>query len=282
LAVGAGLWFEHRLWAATTTIGGAFDGLRERPADGKDGTHDFLVVLTLPPADTSDAPGPESGTSEHWWRGQEQAVLLVHLDASVSEPVVVGLPAELADIAQDPNPAALVAAVEDQTGVRIDHLVACDWSGLARLATEVGGAPVVPEATQQRVLLGGDELLAFVAGEDLPASVDREPVVVRRQLAVLRSLFDEALAQEMRKQPWRAYGLVHTIAQHMAVDDRWSRSELRGIAWSVRGLRSAWIDYLVAPDASAEREELWAAIRDDDVAAWLDAHPVAELPDAVR
>ena len=224
----------------------------DRPAAGQEGTHDYVgSPHESGPGDLRRAAGAPRRLEDRAARRRHACRLTAAADTA--------------------DPAAIVGAVEDLTDVRVEHLVYCSWDALAQASSHVDGVPVtlVDSGTES---VQGDSLLELVAGDDAQG---------HRQLAVLRSLLDEVLDQEMRKQPWRAYQLVHTVAAGVALDEDWSKGEVRSLAWSVRGLRSQWIGYLTTPRAGADRQSLWQAIREDTGAAWVSQHPDLMLADAV-
>jgi LCP family protein required for cell wall assembly len=277
---------EHHLWSQLGRVSGAFTGLVDRPEPGASGSLTFLVVLAGP-----DRPGTAQAS---WLNGSPEGLLLVHLDAERRRPVVVALPLEqrpFRDALGRGGPALLVGSVETATGVRVEHLMVVEWEALATLTDHVGGVPVsltggVTDPENGRVWtsgvhrLDGAGVLAFVSQRrGLPhEGADR----AQRQMFVLRALLDEALEQEMRKQPRLLYSFLDTMARGIALDDSWSLGQLRGLAWSMRGLRSYAITYVVVESEDQQgTTDLWQAMRDDTVDRWLLDHAGAVTPDVV-
>lgn len=297
LVLGAGaLLAEHHLWAQTDEVTDAFAGLDDRPAQTPGET--VLVVERGVGVDDADT----------WVGGPTAGLILLQLDQARVRPVAVTVPptvhvevpghgsTPLGSVAGLGGPSLLVGAVEGLTGVRIDHLVVVDWGTLAELTDHVGGidVDVATETTDPdrsitwtvgRHHLGPAEVLAFVAQERGLADPPRDRAA--RQQAVLRSLLDDALEQEMRKQPWLLYRFLDTLTSGVALDDTWSKGEARGLAWSLRSMRSVWVEYAVVPlrsDTEIDAEKatgLWAAFTDDRVGEWVDQHPGVRTPAAV-
>jgi LCP family protein required for cell wall assembly len=277
---------EHHLWSQLGRVPGAFTGLVDRPEPGAPGSNTFLVVLAGP-----DGPAVDQAS---WLDGAPQALLLVHLDGERRRPVVIALPLEQPPFraALGPaGPAQLVGTVETATGVRVDHLMVVRWTALAALTDDIGGVTVTlsggvtdPDSGRAWTAgvnrLDGAAVLDFVSQRrGLPqGAADR----AHRQLIVLRVLLDEALAQEMRKQPRLLYSFLDTMAQGIALDDTWSLGQLRALGWSLRGLRSYDIAYVVVdPKDQQGMDDLWRAVRDDTLDRWLLDHPDAVTPDVV-
>ena len=205
---------HHHLFGQLTRIEGAFTGLRQRPAPADDGSMTVLVIgADQRPATGASGPGwlPGAGAT---------SVLVVHLSADRVSARVASLPLA-GDIAStvEEGPASAVGAVEDLTGVRIDHLAVFDWSALGRLPG-VGRPPVGPagDATER-------------------AAADQ---------AYLREVAQDSLHAELRKQPWTVYHLAEEMAGALAIDDQWSSFGLARLVVSLRNLRSGDISFVVA------------------------------------
>ena len=119
--------------------------------------------------------------------------------------------------------------------MRIDHLAVIDWSGFEALIDAVGGIDVtVPETVTDSArdvtwtagvhLLDGKQALAYVGQRyGLPhGDLDR----VARQQVVLRTLMQDALHQEMRKDPRMLYDFLDTVTKHLSIDSDWSTKDL--------------------------------------------------------
>ncbi len=205
---------HHHLFGQLTRIEGAFTGLQQRPAPADDGSVTVLVIgADQRPATGASGPGwlPGAGAT---------AVLVVHLSADRVSARVASLPLD-GDIASavDEGPATAVGAVEDLTGVRVDHLAVFDWSLLARL----------PGASRQVAGPVGDATARAAADQ-----------------AYLREVTEDSLHTELRKQPRVLYHLATLTAGALAVDDDWSSFGLARFVVSLRNLRSGDISFVVA------------------------------------
>ena len=200
--VGAGL--NVGVASRLTRIEGAFDGLGARPEPTSNET---IVMIGTAPARADEIP---------WLPGDEavESVMLIDIAADRQSVQVTALPLgpELRVAATSERPAAAVAAVEEQVGWRIDHLMAVDWRMLSDLATANG------VETPYR----------FGSGR-------------RAQLDYLDELLEATLHTELRTQPVTLYRHLRTVAGGVALDDGWSLFELDLLVLSLRDLRSAHI-----------------------------------------
>jgi LCP family protein required for cell wall assembly len=202
------------------------------------------------------------------------------------------------------RPSLTVATVELLTSVRIDHLAVIDWSGFEALIDAVGGITVtVPDTVTDSARdvtwaagphrLDGKQALAYVGQRyGLPrGDLDR----VARQQVVLRTLMQDALHQEMRKDPRMLYGFLDTVSQHLSVDSDWSTKEMIALVASLRAFRSASLIYLTMPVAGFGTESgqsvvyaaprssrgLWGAVIADEVESWAASHQRRLTPSVV-
>ena len=249
-------------------IPGAFDRLTNRPAasGGKSTALNLLVAVT------------DSAATPPSWQdaaGGVALLMLLHVDADRRGSYLAVLPLKarvdlpgqgerpLVSALDGARPALAVGAVESLTGLRVDHLVLTTWAGLRQLGQETDEIDVAPFAD------------AFQEG----------PTREQRQMEYLRLLTDETLHTRMRKRPVEVYRVVDALVRSTAVDAEWSSGEMRGLAFSLRNLRSRNIVFLAAPQSAAgaggtgsDAADLWLAMARDDTAVWLAAHPEAILP----
>jgi hypothetical protein len=114
----------------------------------------------------------------------------------------------------DSEPSASVAAAESWTGKRVDHLAVVEWSAFRHL--------------------GRDNDVRL----DLPPGASRSA-----QQTFLRTVLEDSLHSEMRKQPLALYRGLHTVAEGMAVERGWSTYDMNRLVFSLRNLRSARIAF---------------------------------------
>jgi hypothetical protein len=104
---------------------------------------------------------------------------------------------------------------------------------------------------------------------------------------VLRSILRGLRQSIDPKNPKKAYDLLDIITRHLTVDSGFSGSELRGLALDLARMPSSDLTFFTAPVAGLGKEGaqsvvrldkrkgrgLWAAVREDEVEAWLDQNP---------
>ena len=191
-------------------IEGAFEGLDGRPAPAPGQT--VLMVGTRPDGSGPDVP---------WLAGEQsvEAVMLIEIPPDGMSARVQSLPQSsgIDPVVAASPPSASVAAAEDWSGRRVDHLVAIDWRTFVRLAGDNGVDP------------------AYAYGSG--------PAV---QHDFLGRVLEGTLHAELRKQPLNLFRALLTTADGTAVDDGWSVIELDGMVLSLRNLRSHEISFSMA------------------------------------
>jgi len=198
-----------------------------------------------------------------------------------------------------------VQTVEQLTGVRIDHVVAIDSSGFARVTDALGGVRIcVPKTVSDQIgtvqagcqVMDGAQALEHVRQrKTLPgADFDRQ----RRQQNWMRSVIADATDRQLLSDPVELTAVVRELAGSVLTDDGLGEPQLLPLALAHRDLRADDVAFLQAPladpatgtegsqsvvylDAGAGAE-LWQALKTDDVGSWVTAHPDAELADTVR
>ena len=206
----AGLAMNVALASRLNRIEGAFDGLDGRPSPAPGQT--VLMVGTRPGGFGPDVP---------WLAGEQsvEAVMLVEIAPDGMSARVQSLPQSsgIAPVVAAPPPSASVAAVEDWSGRRVDHLVAIDWRTFVRLAVDNGVDPAY----------------AYGSGPEV-------------QHDFLRRVLEGTLHAELRKQPLNLVRALLTTADGTAVDDDWSIIRLDGMVLSLRNLHSQEIAFSMA------------------------------------
>jgi hypothetical protein len=189
----------------------AFTGLTDRPPASPGRT--FLMVGTRP-----DGSG---GADVPWLEGRQsvEAAMLVVLAPDGLSARVETLPGSsgVGPAAASARPSDVVAAVEDWSGRRVEHLVAVDWETFGRLAEQNGVDP------------------AYTYGSGAAAQQD-----------YLRRIAEGALHQELRKHPVDLYRALSTTVGGTAVDDGLSLVDLDRLVLSLRDLRSRSITFTTA------------------------------------
>jgi hypothetical protein len=192
-------------------VDGAFDDLGDRPP-AESGTT-VLLIGTM-------ADGSSSASSVGWLptATELESVMLVDVAADGRQVTVDSfrLDPSLVAAVTAAEASRAVAAVEDRTGRRVDHLMVMDWAMLQQLADENGTG------------------LTYRAGAS-----------VRHQQRFLDTVLKDTLHTELRKQPWTVYRVLDTVSRGMAVEAGWSVYSMDLLVLSLRDLRSADIEFRV-------------------------------------
>lgn len=317
---GAGIYLQHKLDDQITRIDNAFTGLKNRPAKAVSGNAAKAVNVLLMGTDrrSSAQTTGSDATAKEWIAGAQRTdtLMILHIDGDRRAASVISIPRDAWVVVPGhgtnkinaafsfAGPSLAVQTVENLTGLRIDHLAVIDWDGFKQLTDALGGVTLdIPKTvhdhyrnitwTAGRHTLDGAEALDYVGQRaGLPGGdFDR----IHRQQYFLRTLLGNTLHQEFRREPKRVYDVLDTVTKNLSVDRGWSIGAMRNLAFSLRNLRSADIQFMTVPvngtgmedrqsvvylDAGRD-DELWSAVREDRVAAWLAANPGSGVPAAV-
>lgn len=316
------------LWNAVPPVGhlgNPFSAIpaSERPSvDAAAGTAQNILLIgsdSRANGESATDAGATGGQEADWTRGGQRSDVLavLHLSADGRSAAMVSIPRDSwvpvpgygttkvnAAFAYGGAPLA-VRTVEQLTGVRIDHVVAIDFSGFARVTDALGGVRIcVPQAVSDHLgtvaagcqVMDGQQALTYVRQrKTLPGGdFDRE----RRQQNWMRSVIAGATDRDLLSDPVKLTAVVRELASSVRTDDGLGEQQLLSLALGHRELRADDVTFLQAPLASpatgregsqsvvyldpAAGAELWAAVKADDLAAWEASHPDAGLGDTVR
>ncbi|SEF18563.1 LCP family protein [Jiangella alba] len=203
------------------------------------------------------------------------------------------------------GPSLFVQTIEELTGIRVDHLALIDWNGFQALTDELGGVTMtfdeetpladgddpIPAGTHT---LTGEQALQYVRDrKDLPGGdFDR----VKRQQNFLRALMNELISSGTLTDPGKVNGVAGAIGQAARVDEELSAFGMVDLALSMRNLRADDMTFLTVPTDGTgtagaqsivvydeERAgQLWTALAEDDMEAFLTANPDLITGDEVR
>jgi LCP family protein required for cell wall assembly len=201
------------------------------------------------------------------------------------------------------GPAGAIATVEHLTNLRMDHVAIIDWAGFKDLSTAVGGVPVhIPESfydPKQKVqwtagdhVLEGKEALQYVRTRHglLRGDFDR----IERQQNFMRSLMKEVLDAGDLTKPLEFNDMLEAVTRNLTVDEDWENGEIRSLALSLRGTSADKVTFLTVPVSGTptvpvhgsiveldmvSTRQLFTAMRDDKVKAYVKAHAELVLPD---
>ncbi len=320
-AAGTAFYLGRQITEPLNRIEGVFTDIEDRPARSTVGLASEAVNILVLGTDRR-SPTPTTGDvagAPAWVPGAQRsdAMLLLHIDGDRDGASIISLPrdcwvevpehgyAKINAAYSYGGPSLAVETVEKLTGVRIDHLAVIDWAGIRSLTDALGGVTVTISddaydsardvswaAGVHR--LDGQGALEYVGQRyGLPGGdLDR----VRRQQNLLRALMVDTLDRLSDGTPWDVYELLRVITKHLSVDEEWSNVEMAKLAWSLRGVDGDNVTFLTVPVAGfgweelqsvvyldhTAGEQLWTAVRDDRVSAWVQDNPEAPLADEVR
>jgi len=319
IPLGVAVYLEHRLSSNVTRIGGVFDGLTDRPARPEGPAGEAVNILVIGTDRRSDVPTTGSGArAASWIPGAQRsdALMVLHISADRRSASIISIPrdtwvlvpgygmAKVNAAFSYSGPSLAIQTVELLTNVRIDHLAVIDWTGFEALVDAVGGIDVTVPATVTDSKhdvrwpagvhhLDGAEALEYVGQRyGLPnGDLDR----VARQQVVLRTLMQDSMQQEMRKDPRLLYDFLDTVTQHLSIDDRWSTRDMLRLVVSMRDFRSSNLTYLTMPVAGFGTEQgqsvvyadqraarsMWGAVIADELPDWLAHHQRRLTPPVV-
>lgn len=201
------------------------------------------------------------------------------------------------------GPSGYVSTIEHLTDVRMDHLAIIDWAGFKDVVDALGGVELyVPETVYDSSQdytyeqgwreYNGELALKYVRsryGLD-EGDFDRS----RRQQNFLRAMLDKLASTGTLTNPAKFTSSLKAVTSNLTVDQDWSGGDMRGLAWAMRGIRKDDVTFLSAPlranpfgdvDGASvvyldrrEMDELFTAMREDDIQTYVNDHPELILP----
>jgi len=270
LAIGGGLWLvTNRYGGNIDRVGEVFDGLDEqsRPVaaspTGEAATQateepiTFLLVGSDTRAEVAPGELPDA---------RSDAIMIARFSADRVHAQIVSIPrdswVDIPGYGEDKinaayaygGPTLLIETVEQLTGVRIDHYAAIDFAGLIQVTDDLGGVDVVVSETTSNGPytftaglnhLDGDQARWYVGQryDLLGGDLDR----VKRQQNYLRAMFTKLFSQEVLTSPGKLDSTLLSVTDAVAVDDALGSGELLSMAYSLRGLTPADVEFFTAP-----------------------------------
>jgi hypothetical protein len=133
----------------------------------------------------------------------------------------------------------------------------------------------------------------FDSSTTRPAATSTEPLGCRTPL---RALLDRATSSGLLADPIGIYQLLDAVSRSVSVDDTLSNNDLRGLGLEMRSLRSSNVQFVIAPVNRVGRQgarsvsqlddargaELWEALRNDAIGAYVQRHPSDTLGQVPR
>ncbi len=196
------------------------------------------------------------------------------------------------------GPSLLVQTVENLTKLRIDHFAVIDFAGFQSMVDSVGGIDVDISAASSNAgvnfrqgvnQLDGAAASAYVAQR--PGLPEGDPTRAERQQNALRALLSKAVSGGTATNPVGLYNLLDATSRSISVDDTMTNSDIRWLAFEMRGLRPAEVRFLRTPTRGAGQEgaqlvvyldatrstELWDALATGSAASYQQRYPMDAL-----
>ncbi|RBY81898.1 LCP family protein [Blastococcus sp. TF02A-26] len=177
------------------------------------------VLVSLPPTALVDTPSCRTS------------------DGDVREPATEALGEALLD----GGPACLVRAVQQLSGLRVDHYLGVDLARLPDMVDSLGGIPIcLPSVTDAWAAaaeplpagasdLDGERAAGWLAPGDPAADVNGTAVAERAQV-LLTSTLREAMSFDVLGNPVRLTSFLTTAADALTVDEATNLGDLRTLA----------------------------------------------------
>ncbi|MGY2066400.1 LCP family protein [Blastococcus sp. SYSU DS0619] len=313
--VGGGFWFLADRWAGNIDrVSDVFADLeneaRPAPATPQQEAGEEPITFLLVGSDTRSEG--EQGVDPG---GRSDAIMLARLSADRQHAQLISIPRDSwVDIPgygmnkinasyAFGGPTLLIQTVEQLTQVRIDHYVAIDFEGLIQVTDDLGGVDVVVAETTSNGPytfeaglnhLDGDEARWYLGQRYGLAGGDFDRV--KRQQQYLRAMFDKLFSSDTFTSPPKLDAAMLAITSAVSVDDTLSNGDLVSMAYSMRGVTPADVEFFTAPvlgtgmegaasvvyldDVAAER--MWEYLRTDSLGQNADEFADEALPDVPR
>ncbi len=276
LAVGAGFLYLNNVLGKIDRI----DPYASIPADARpDPSEGEALNILLAGADNGDADGmsiADAMSDSGWQAGsyRSDTLMVLHVPEDRETAYLVSIPrdsyVELYDencTAQGMNkvnaafslygPAGAICTIEKLTSTRMDHIAIIDWAGFKDITDALGGVEVyIPETitddnqdgvTFEQGLnrLDGDLALKYVRSRYVLAEGDLGRI--DRQQNFLRAMVEQIGDTGLVSSPGQFSDTFSAIADNLTVDSGWSNGDLRGLGWSLRGIRPGDMTLMTVP-----------------------------------
>ena len=299
------------------------DGTRTvRPIVDEDGNYTALNILLMG-SDTRQGEGNDSGYGDPdiLSGARSDTTILLHVSADRSFATAVSIPRDtwitLPSCRRDgevvggyeskfnaafemAGPACTVKAVEDLTGLHIDHFAVIDFAGFKNVVDALDGVEVCmttpvddPQSGLQlpagTSVVRGEQALAFVRARKTLAD-GSDLGRIKRQQQFLSSMIREVSSTQLLLNPVSLYGVLDAATASLTTDPNLGAlDKLRDLALSLRSLQPEQITFLTMPWVPRGDGEnvivdpdkapaVWESMRSDT--PWLAEKParVPQLP----
>jgi len=233
-------------------------------------------------------------------------IMLLHVNASGYNGGVVSIPPQsivnvpghgrmrLEDALKIGGPSLLVQTVQDLTHVQINHYARIDFDHVDQVVNVMRGVDVtLPDMTDSYghvFHVGVNDLNGMTALDYAREPNLTEEQRVLRQQSLMRAVVRKLVHRHLLSNPLTDFRVLHALISMLTVDSNFTTGELGHLATEIRGLTGS-ANYVTAPvhyvggqvrlDRRITRQ-LWAAIRQDAIAAFASKYPFTVTPAAPR
>lgn len=248
--LGGAIWAESALRRVAVLVD--YDG-RPAPAAGTN----WLLVGSDSRSDLSEQQQAELSTGGEVGNGRTDTILLVHVPGPLSRQptTMVSIPRDsYVDIPghgmdkinaafAEGGPPLLAQAVEEATGLRLDHYAEVGFAGFGDVVNALGGVTLCPAEPINDPLAGidlpagcqnlnGPNALGYVRSRATPrADLDR----MLHQREFMSALLQRAVSPAVWLNPWRWFAVPHAALSALTVDNGAHVWSLARLAWALHG-----------------------------------------------
>ena len=305
---GLALWVRHSIASGIEFIADPFAGIPARAPQQKvaAGEEPAVNILVLGTDSRTSASDPSQ-----WKEGAQRtdAIMIVQVSGDRKTVSVMSIPrdswVEIPGHGQGKinaaysygGPSLTIHAVENLTGIHIDHFAVANFESFVALTDEIGGVRInlkTPQTLAGKELgagaqvLDGQQALAYTRERSSLPNGDFDRV--KRQQTWMRSIVSRVLTNGTLSSPTALYSFLKTASRTVAVDESFTLNQMQSLALETRHLHSNDIAFMTVPtagtgtstdgqsivtlDADADTP-LFKAFAEDRVSAYLTEHPDA-------
>ena len=305
---GLALWVRHSIASGMEFIADPFADIPTRAPQQKvaAGEEPAVNILVLGTDSRTSASDPSQ-----WKEGAQRtdAIMIVQVSGDRKTVSVMSIPrdswVEIPGHGQGKinaaysygGPSLTIHAVENLTGIHIDHFAVANFESFVALTDEIGGVRVnlkTPQTLAGKELgagaqvLNGQQALAYTRERSSLPNGDFDRV--KRQQTWMRSIVSRVLTNGTLSSPTALYSFLKTASRTVAVDESFTLNQMQSLALETRHLHSNDIRFMTVPtagtgtstdgqsivtlDADADTP-LFKAFAEDRVSAYLTEHPDA-------
>jgi LCP family protein required for cell wall assembly len=273
-----------------------------RPAKAVDGAVNILLL-------GSDSRDPDNGSQSGEWR--TDTMIIAHIPSTHDKVYLVSIPRDLyIHIPQSPTNPKLgntkakinaafawgglpltVQALEEYSGLRMDHVMLIDFGGFKQVVDALGGIDMPIEQDIKsihppyRQFKKGNSHLDGAAALDYVRQryqfAEGDFARMRHQQQFMRAVLDKAASTGTMSNPVKLNGFLRSTAKAATVDNDFS---LIDMAFQFRGIRGEDLVFKVAPNAgpgrtrggedvimpdTAKGPSFYDALKNDKAAEWF-------------